>query len=141
MEKLLEFVTTYPLLVAGTVAALVAVVAFELRLRLRAALELSVPQAVRLINNGAVIVDVRAADKFSSGHIVESINLQPDALAKGDNPRLKKKRPVLVVCEDGNRSHGCARTLQANGFEAAFSLAGGLNAWRQENQLLVADRS
>jgi len=67
MNKLLEFAAANPYLVTATVLMLIAVVAFELRLRARAGFEVSVAEAVRMINNGATVVDVRDAARFGTG--------------------------------------------------------------------------
>jgi rhodanese-related sulfurtransferase len=141
MNHLPEFLASHPLLVAATVLALVAVVAFELRLRLRAGTELSITEAVRMINNGAAVVDVRERPAFDAGHIADAIHLPAAELRAGGEARFKKKRGVLVVCDTGAVSHGCAEALQKAGLEAAFSLRGGLAAWQRENQPLVATRA
>jgi len=137
MDKLLEFAAANPYLVTATVLMLIAVVAFELRLRARAEFEVTVAEAVRMINGGAVVVDVRDAAAFAAGHIVNAVNMAPAELARGEEGRIKKKRGVVVVCNAGNQSVDCVRSLRAAGFEGAFSLAGGMGMWQRENQPLV----
>jgi rhodanese-related sulfurtransferase len=137
MEKLLVFAAANPFLVTGTVLMLTAVVAFELRLRARAEFEVTVAEAVRMINNGATVVDVRDPAQFAAGHIVNAVNIQPAELARGEEGRIKKKRGVVVVCNAGNQSVDCVRKLRAAGFEGAFSLAGGMEMWQRDNQPLV----
>lgn len=104
MDKLAEFITTYPFLFGGTLLVVVALVTVEMVLRARGTFQVSVVQAVRMINNGATVVDVRSAEKYAAGHIVGAIHIEADALGKGDNGRLKKKKPLLIVCDDGRRS-------------------------------------
>lgn len=137
MDKLLAFAAANPYLVTATVLMLIAVVAFELRLRARAGFEVSVAEAVRMINNGAVVVDVREPARFAAGHVVNAVNITPAELSKGEEGRIKKKRGVVVVCETGNESLHCARNLRAAGFDGAFSLGGGLDRWQRDNQPLV----
>lgn len=137
MNKLVEFAAANPFLVTATVLMLIAVVAFELRLRARAAFEVNVAEAVRMINKGATVVDVRDAARFGAGHIVDAVNIPPAELAKGEEGRIKKKRGVVVVCNAGNESLECVRKLRAAGFDGAFSLGGGMDAWLRENQPLV----
>lgn len=140
MNHLPEFLANHPLLVAATVLAALAVVAFELRLRLRAGTELSVTEAVRMINNGAVVVDVRERAAYDAGHIADAMHMTAAELRAGGEDRFKKKRGVLVVCDSGSASHGCAEALQKAGLEGAFSLRGGLAAWQRENQPLVTGK-
>ena len=137
MNKLVEFAAANPYLVTATVLMLIAVVAFELRLRARATFEVTVAEAVRMINNGAAVVDVRDAATFATGHIVDAINLTPAEVAKGEEGKIKKKRGVVLVCATGSEGVDCARKLRAAGFDGAFSLAGGLENWQRENQPLV----
>jgi rhodanese-related sulfurtransferase len=140
MNKLVEFAAANPYLLTATVLMLVAVIAFELRLRARASFQVTVAEAVRMINNGATVVDVRDAARFAAGHIVDAVNILPADLAKGEEGKIKKKRGVVVVCESGNQSVDCARKLRAAGFDGAFSLSGGLDTWQRENQPLVRSR-
>ncbi|MEO8223943.1 MAG: rhodanese-like domain-containing protein [Gammaproteobacteria bacterium] len=140
MDKLLAFAAANPYLVTATVLMLIAVVAFELRLRARAAFEVSVAETVRMINNGAVVVDVREADRYAAGHIVNAVNIAPAELARGEEGKIKKKRGVVVVCDTGNESLHSARSLRAAGFDGAFSLGGGLERWQRDNQALVSGK-
>jgi len=140
MSKLLEFIAANPLLVSATALMLVAVLVFEIRARSRAGFEVSISEAVRMMNNGAVVVDVRDKAQFDSGHIVDAINLTPAEVAKAEEGRIKKKKAVVVVCDTGSESHRCARALRNAGFDGAFSLSGGLAAWQRDNQPLVATR-
>jgi rhodanese-related sulfurtransferase len=137
MNKLVEFAAANPYLVTATVLMLIAVVAFELRLRARASFEVTVAEAVRMINRGAAVVDVREAAKFAEGHIVDALNIPSAELAKGEQGKIKKKRGVVVVCNAGNESVDCVRKLRAAGFDGAFSLGGGMDTWLRENQPLV----
>lgn len=140
MSKLLEFIAANPLLVSATAVMLAAVLVFEIRNRTRAGFEVSVSEAVRMMNNGAVVVDVREKDRFDGGHIVDAINMSPADVSKAEEGRIKKKKAVLVVCDTGSESHRCARALRNAGFDGAYSLGGGLAAWQRDNQPLVASR-
>ena len=140
MNKFLEFAAANAYLVTGTGLMLIAVAAFELRLRARAAFEVSVAEAIRMINSGATVVDVRDAARFAAGHIVGAVNMSPAELAKGEEGKIKKKRAVVVVCDTGGESLDSARKLRSAGFDGAFSLGGGLDGWQRENQPLVTPR-
>lgn len=138
MDNILEFATANPYLVTATALMLIAVVAFELRLRARAGFEVSIAETVRMINSGATVVDVRDATRFAAGHIISALNIPPAELVKGEEGKIKKKRAVVVVCENGTESVQCARKLRAAGFDGAFSLEGGLDGWQRDNQPLVS---
>jgi rhodanese-related sulfurtransferase len=140
MDKLLEFLAANPLLVAATLLMAIAVVAVEIQLRARALLEVSTAEAVRMINRGAMVVDIRDKSRFDAGHVVDAVLMEPADLIKGEEGRLKKKRGVVVVCEHGNQSYGAVKALRAAGFDGAFSLKGGISSWQRDSQPLVSGK-
>lgn len=141
MAQLIEFSLRNPLLVGATLMALIAAIANEIRLRSKGNVSVAAQEAVRLINQGATVVDVREASRFDGGHIVDAINLTPDELATKAESRLKKKKPVLLVCETGSNSARLVNALRQAGFENAWSLDGGLTAWERDNLPVVATRA
>jgi len=138
MGELAEHFVNHPFLATGFVVLLVAVVFFEIRQRTLAQMQVGPAQAVRLMNAGAVVIDVRSADDFKKGHIVNARNIELAQL-NAENPLLKKqKNKVLItVCDNGIVSNRAAALLRKAGFEQVVSLKGGLNAWRAENLPLV----
>ena len=140
MDRLLEFITANPLLVAATLLMAIAVIAVEIQLRARALLEISTAEAVRMINRGATVVDIRDKTRFDAGHIVDAVHMEPADLSKGEEGRIKKKRGVLVVCENGGQSYRAVKALRAAGFDGAFSLKGGIGSWQRDGQPLVTGK-
>ena len=141
MNQLIEFSLRHPLLVGATVMALIAVLVYEIRVRSHSGVAVPAQEAVRLINQGATVVDVREADKFDGGHIVDAVNIPPEELAAKAETRLKKKRPVLLVCDTGSQSGRLVSTLRKAGFDNTWSLDGGLAAWQRYNLPVVASRA
>lgn len=94
--------------------------------------------AVRLLNQGAVLVDVRSKAEFDSGHVIDAKHVPQDQVAQsGELLKKYKDRVVVMCCESGMRSSAAARVLQAQGFTKVVNLRGGLQAWRAENLPLV----
>lgn len=141
MAQFIDFCTRHPLLVGATLMALIAAIANELRLRGQAGLSVAAQDAVRLINQGATVVDVREAARFDGGHILDAINLTPEELATKAETRLKKKKPVLLVCDTGSSSARLVGTLRKAGFENAWALDGGIAAWIRDNLPVVPTRA
>ncbi|HEX6992556.1 MAG TPA: rhodanese-like domain-containing protein [Gammaproteobacteria bacterium] len=138
MGELAEHVVNHPFLAAGFVALLAAVVFFEIWQRARAVTQVGPADAVRLINAGAVVIDVRGADDFRKGHIVNARNIELGQIDAENAVLKKQKNKVLItVCDNGIVSNRAAALLRKAGFEKVFSLKGGLNAWRAENLPLV----
>lgn len=96
---------------------------------------LSPAAAVHLINREkAVVVDVREADEFASGHLVGSRNIPLAELdAKLGGAVKNKALPLILVCQTGARSGRAVEAAKKLGYEQAQSLAGGLAAWKTAN--------
>jgi rhodanese-related sulfurtransferase len=138
MERFVEYLTRHPFLAGGTAALALAVLAYEAS-RLRSGGQSVGPMdAVRLLNQGALLLDVRSQAEFDSGHILDARHVPQDQLA-GSAESLKKyqEKVVIACCESGMRSGAAARVLQAQGFTKVVNLKGGLQAWRAENLPLV----
>lgn len=138
MDQLVEFAANHVWLVSGLLIAWFAVMFYELRVRSQGMTHVSAADAVRLINKGALVIDVRKPDEFAAGHIVNARNITLDRLASGDDAINKQKAKILVaVCGDGATSSRAAGLLRKAGYENAFSLKGGLAGWRADNLPLV----
>jgi rhodanese-related sulfurtransferase len=73
---------------------------------------------VHLIREGAVIIDVRTAPEYKSGHIKGSENIPLNEL-KGKIEYLKKlNKPLITVCRSGSRSRMAKSILKNNGLVA-----------------------
>jgi rhodanese-related sulfurtransferase len=111
-----------------------AVMIYEIRLKSQGFTHVSVTDAVRLINKGAVVVDVRDADEFRAGHIVNAKNIGLANLGQEQAALARYKNKIVVtVCNNGMTSNKAANLLRKAGVEQAFSLRGGLAGWRKEN--------
>lgn len=84
-------------------------------------------EAVALVTDGAVLVDVRENHEWKAGHAREAIHIPLARLASSTN--RFKGRPVVVVCASGSRSRHGASELRAQGINAT-SLKGGMRAWQ-----------
>jgi len=70
--------------------------------------------AVRLINEGALLLDVRTQAEFDAGHILDARHVPQDQVASSAESLKKyKDKVVIACCESGMRSGAAARALQA----------------------------
>jgi len=83
----------------------------------------------QLVNDGAIIVDVRTSGEFSAGHIKGSINIPINSLAHNLAKLKAKNKPVITCCASGMRSASAKSILQSNGFSDVYN--GG--SWYQLN--------
>jgi rhodanese-related sulfurtransferase len=140
MQRLLEYATHHPGLAVLALGAALAVLVYELRERARAAGAVSPQDAVRLMNQGATLLDLRSAEAYGAGHIRGARHLPPERLDDAaDGLKRLKDRTVIVYCERGASAAGAMRALQRQGFSQIVSLRGGLSAWRAEHLPVARD--
>ena len=71
-----------------------------------------------LLENGAVIVDVRSPNEFSGGAIPGSENIPLQQLGSRVKQIKSLEVPVICVCASGIRSASAKAQLKASGIEA-----------------------
>jgi len=86
------------------------------------------------MNQGALLLDLRPADQYQAGHLAGARQMSGEALlAAGDTLKKHKEKTVVVYDDTGSLSGAAVRQLAAQGFTRAFTLRGGLAAWRADN--------
>ena len=79
-------------------------------------------------DDGVHIVDVRDEGAYEAGHVQNAIHLSGSNVAEFVQTADPDK-PVLVYCYHGNSSQSAAAYLAEQGFDAAFSIDGGYEAY------------
>lgn len=136
MEQFFVFLQKSPtnMLLFATAVVTGAMLAWPFILRaMRPGREVGPVEAVQLINRrDAVVLDVRDAAEYKSGHITNARHV-PEAEIDSRMKELEKikTKPIIVSCARGNRSMRVAARLRALGFAEVFSLRGGIAAWQQ----------
>lgn len=74
-------------------------------------------QLREMVENGALLLDVRNKDEYQSGHVPGSKNI-PLFLLPAEMSSLNRSLPVVVVCLSGGRSAQAVNLLKSQGFEA-----------------------
>lgn len=133
MERLLEYVTRHPFVASLAVAMALAVLVYELRVRKLSYSAVQPQEAIRLMNQGAHLYDLRSAEAFAGDRISGAKHLDSDQQEKATEVLKKHKDRLLVLyCENGSLSTALTRKLHAAGFTKVFNLRGGLATWRTE---------
>jgi rhodanese-related sulfurtransferase len=89
--------------------------------------ELAPERAAAMVDEGAVLVDVRRDYEWDAGHVAGARHIEVNELtaAAGSIPR---ERPVVFVCRSGSRSALAAAAFREAGWDA-HHVEGGLHAW------------
>lgn len=85
----------------------------------------------QLVNEGALVVDVRTPGEFAGGHVPGSINIPLDVLDGRVADLKKKNKTIITCCRSGSRSGMALGILQNAGIP---SFNGG--PWNVLNQQL-----
>ena len=141
MDKFFEFTGNHVLLVSALMISFFLLVFSELRRKASGLVNIEASDAVKLINNDAIVLDIRSADAFARGHIVNAKNIPNDELdAKLDQLERYKSTPVVAVCDAGVTTTGVVNKLRGAGFESVFGLKGGMSGWGQAGLPVVTGK-
>jgi rhodanese-related sulfurtransferase len=134
MDRILEYFAHHPWLSLGTALMAALVVFYELRTRNEGQVTVSPQELIRLMNQGALVLDLRPQEQFQSGHLAGARQMNGEQILKAADTLKKHKEKLVVVYDDtGSLGAAAVRQLTAQGFTKAFALRGGLTAWRADN--------
>ena len=141
MDRIIEFTAAHTVLVVLFMASLFLVVFTELRRKANGLLTVEPGDAVALINNDAIVLDLRSPEAFARGHIVNAKNIPFEDF----DPTSKKMarfrgKPVVTVCDAGTTSTKAVSRLRSTGFESSYGLRGGMHAWTQAGLPVVSKK-
>lgn len=92
---------------------------------------ISVEEAYSMQQSGALIVDVRRSDEWTSGHVEGATHIPVDDLLSEAEEKLPKEKDLLFICAAGVRSGLAAEMAAALGFdhEHIFNIEQGTPSW------------
>ena len=100
----------------------------HIRHYLRRPSAVSAAEAVRLVEGGALVVDVRREFEWNRVHIPGAVHAPLEVLLDRCL-EFPEDRLLITFCTGGIRSSGAANLLADNGFDAV-NMSGGLIHWR-----------
>jgi len=79
---------------------------------------------------GLVVLDIRTAEEFATGHLENAINIDYYAADFEDQlSQLDLDVPYVMYCNSGNRSSNALALMDSLGFTEVYELDGGIQAW------------
>lgn len=89
--------------------------------------EISKEQLNKMIEKGAILVDVRSPQEFAEGHLDNAISLPEYEINQKVKDILPDKLQVIIVyCSTGHRSQKAQKELQKLGYQKVYNLCKGL---------------
>ena len=98
--------------------------------------EVGAEEAHQLVEDGALLLDVREADEWDAGHAPEATWI-PISDLQARVGELARDRKIVAICRSGSRSHAVAGALIGVGYDAV-NVDGGMRAWAAEDFDVVA---
>jgi molybdopterin/thiamine biosynthesis adenylyltransferase/rhodanese-related sulfurtransferase len=95
------------------------------------------------LGNGAVVLDVREAEEWSTGHIPGARHVPKSYLeSRIEGAAPDRGQHVILYCQSGNRSAWAARTLIDDlGYTNVESMTGGITLWKDRGYDVEQPRS
>jgi molybdopterin/thiamine biosynthesis adenylyltransferase/rhodanese-related sulfurtransferase len=98
--------------------------------------EVDTADAEALVEQGALLLDVREPDEYEQGAVPGSVHIPRGHLESQIENRVPDHdRPLVVLCAGGTRSAFAAKTLAELGYSDVVSVAGGFNKWKDEGRI------
>ena len=133
-----EFINNNLIISAGLILSFLLLIFNELRIKKQQIANVDAYKAVQLINSGANIFDVRSAELFKKGHIVNSKNFNSEQITAKKKSLINKT--TVVICETGQSSSKIVNEMRALGVENIFGISGGIAGWSEANMPLVSKK-
>lgn len=93
----------------------------------------SVPSAI-------VLIDVRSADEFASGHLQGAVNIPHDRITEEiGSVAADKSTPVILYCRSGRRADTALNALKAAGYENVSNYGGLEDAQMRLNLQVISE--
>jgi len=142
MEKFPEFIANHLFLVSLFVA-ISSLLIWNLFFSAIGSSQIVPAEVTSLINHeDAEVLDIRNADDFANGHIINAVNVDVATLSEREKELEKyKDKTVVICCGQGQESIRVARSLKMKGFEKLYSLKGGISAWQNANLPLTKGKA
>ena len=85
--------------------------------------QISSKEATDFLKSGAIVIDVRSANEFDSGHIIRAQNIPLDRIEMMALSVVRDRNKVLLLhCSTGVRSNMAKKKLIDMGFKNAYNL-------------------
>ncbi len=134
----MDFINDNLILVSITMFVFLLAIFNELKIKEGNICGLSPMQAVKLINQNAVIFDLRDKNEFEKKHLLDSQNIvAEEVLDKAGS----LKKPVLIVCDSGGVSKKSSFALRQKDVEQAFYIKGGITEWERASLPTTSEQS
>ena len=95
-------------------------------------------QALSMMQQGALLLDVRQPEEYSAIHAPNAKLIPLGELpSRMQDISAYKDKPIVVMCRSGRRSAKAVELLREAGYGNVSNLAGGIQSWEKDGLELV----
>lgn len=139
MAEFQVFMANHPMLFAMAAAIVFLLVLNEIKLATRGFKNVDPADAIRLINDGAEVIDLRSGDAYAKGHIINARNIELNKVLREPESVVQNgDHAIITCCETGVTSSRAATRLAMLAKDKVYNLKGGMAAWKRENLPITA---
>lgn len=89
--------------------------------------EINMQQLKKMVEQGAILVDVRSPQEFAEGHLENAILLPEYEIRENVKQILPNQQQIIIVyCSTGHRGQKAQQILQKFGYQKVYNLCNGL---------------
>ncbi|CAL4318357.1 rhodanese-like domain-containing protein [Buchnera aphidicola] len=99
--------------------------------------------AIKLINKKkAIIIDTRSFELYSSGHIVNAINIpiKDISLTNINKLKLSKSLPIILIVDSLTHHNKCIKEFIRSGLDKIYLLKDGMDSWEKERLPIIVNK-
>src|SRR5437764_12419612 len=100
MDRFLEYLSHHPWLSTATAVVAALVVVYEMRARSESLLSVTPQELIRLMNQGALVLDLRPPEQYHARHLAAARQMRGDQIPKAGDTSKKHKQKAIVLYDD-----------------------------------------
>src|SRR5256884_9239710 len=103
MDRFLEYLSHHPWLATATAVVVALIAVYEMRARSESLVSVTPQELIRLMNQGALLLDLRPAEQYQVGHLAGARQISGEPLLESAGTLKKhKEKPVVVYDDSGS---------------------------------------
>ena len=103
---------------------------------------LSIKDSAQIINEGALIIDVREKHEYEQAHLEGAILVRlSDISAEKINKLNPENKDIIIHCRSGKRSKVAASILIGQNYQGkVYEIGDGIIGWIESNQSVISEQ-
>src|SRR2546427_12845771 len=97
MDRVLEYVSHHPWLATATAVVVALIAVYEMRARSESLVSVTPQELIRLMNQGALLLDLRPPEQYQAGHLAGAGQMSGEQVLKAAHTLQRHREKKGVV--------------------------------------------